>query len=831
MKKKEVKSSNDLKQIIESVLKNRANEENFSNKSIEQLVEELSIYHRELEYQNDELRRIQEQLEKSKEHFKDLYMNAPIGYFTCDKNLIIESINNKLIEILGINEQDVIGEPIHKFILPECQDSFYFHTQSLLKEGKAKSCEIVLKNTQQTTVLIDSNSYNIRHKTFVRIAVTDISYQKLVERKLDENRQLLSSIVNTLPGELNVIDKDFNVIAVNDGSLSCGYYGDRISNRTKCFDKFKNSRRPCKVCKIKDIFTNGETIIETLTYYDKHDKKEKAIQLIMSPLKNEDGEIRGIVEYGYDVTELRNARVSAEEASVAKSEFIANMSHEIRTPLNGVIGFADLLNNTNLTFEQKLFLKNINVSANSLLTVVNDILDYSKIEAGKLELEVIKTDVNDLLSEVMNIVEFHSSNSDIELVLDVSPDVPNVLLLDPVRVRQILLNLTGNAIKFTKNGVVELIVNFEKSEKSNTGYIKFIVKDNGIGISESKIKKLFKAFSQGDNSMTRKYGGTGLGLIISYKLAQKMGSTIEVKSKEDIGSEFSFSILTNYVAEPRTEVTFTKISRVLTIIQNPKQKSVLSNIFKEYKVPLISCSSPQQASDVITSYSDIDLVVLDYQFPLQEIKEFLNFVNKHRSKDFAKQNIMILYRAVDSIEVDSLCSTANLELKLLKPIRKDHIYNALEAVTLKHDPEYRPVNEIKHQNLRTALCNKDLTFLIADDVELNSKLVKVMLSKLIPNADIYIATNGEEAFKMFQKLKPDFVLMDLQMPIIDGYSATTMIRKYEEENKKHVPIVALTACVIKGEKNKCLAVGMDGYIPKPIKKEDLLNMINHFIKE
>jgi PAS domain S-box-containing protein len=830
MVNKRIKSSNDIKNIIENVLKNKSNDKDFSNKSIEQLVEELSIYHRELEYQNDELRRIQVLLEKTKEHFKDLYMNAPIGYVTCKDNLIINSVNNKLTKILAISEHDIIGKSIHKIIHPDYQDTFYFHTRKLLGTGKASSCEVKLLNRENTFVLLDSNLYYIDEELYIRIAVTDISYQKQVEKSLYEHKSMLSSIVNTLPGHLNVIDKDFNVIAVNDGSVNCGYRGDNpSSNKIKCYNKFKNSTRPCHECRVKEIFQSGESIVETISYYDKLEDDQKTMQLFFSPLKGEDGKINGIVEYGIDVTELKNIQRKAQEASIAKSEFIANMSHEIRTPLNGVIGFADLLKTTNLSYEQKQFIKNINVSANSLLTVVNDILDFSKIEAGRLEIELILTNINDILSEVMNIVEFHAYNNDIELVLNVSPQVPSMLLLDPVRVRQILLNLTGNAIKFTKKGLVELIVDFQKSDCQNVGIVTFTVKDNGIGISKENVKKLFKAFSQGDTSMTRKYGGTGLGLIISNKLAEKMASKIELKSQEGLGSEFSFSIETEYISDKNLEVKFSNISRVLTIVKNSSQRKVINAILKEYNVKFDTCKSPIEAISLIQKKSDINLIILDYQFYPSSFNKFLSFLNKNKSEEFVKQKIIILYRTFDSIAVNNLISSSNIELKLIKPIRKEHIYDLLEATNLQQSSSYHPHELNKQVDKISPLINKKLTFLVVDDVDINSKLVKIMLKKLSPNASVIIVKNGQEAIDVYKTINADIIFMDLQMPICDGYQASKEIRNLESHSQKHTPIIALTACVVKGEKEKCLANGMDGYLPKPLKKEDLFKILNQFL--
>jgi signal transduction histidine kinase/ActR/RegA family two-component response regulator len=399
--------------------------------------------------------------------------------------------------------------------------------------------------------------------------------------------------------------------------------------------------------------------------------------------------------------QLYNAKNQAESSSKAKSEFLANMSHEIRTPLNAVIGFTDLLKNTPLNELQQKYVKYANVSGHTLLSILNDILDFSKIEAGMLELESIKTDIIELIENSVDIVNFSASKKNLELLLDIDSSLPRFVEVDPIRLKQILTNLLSNAVKFTETGEVELKVDY-KALKGNQGKITFTVRDTGIGISDNQKEKLFKAFSQADSSTTRNFGGTGLGLIISEMIANKMGSTINFVSTQGSGSTFYFEITT------RVEDLF----------------SYLSNI--------------------------------------QQIEK---------------------------------------------------------EVELKH------ISDSKS----TILNRENVKFLVADDVPLNLYLVKVMISNIIPDAKIWEAKNGLEVIELYKNYEPNIILMDVQMPDLDGLEATRLIREIEAITGKHTPIIALTAGVLKEEMQRCIAIGMDEILTKPVKVENLESALSRFI--
>jgi CheY-like chemotaxis protein len=347
-------------------------------------------------------------------------------------------------------------------------------------------------------------------------------------------------------------------------------------------------------------------------------------------------------------------------ASVAKSEFLSNMSHELRTPLNGVIGFTDLLRNTKLDNIQLEYLNNAITSANSLLGVISDILDFSKIEAGKLDLELVRTDFKLLVENATDIIKIHADNKNLELLLNVQPDLPRYAIVDPIRLKQIIINLMNNAVKFTPLGEVELKINFEKIN-SKIGIFKIEIRDTGIGIKEVDKAKLFKAFSQADTSTTRRYGGTGLGLIISNSLAHKMGSNIQFESEFGKGTVFNFDIETEYEYEISTNAAIIKpINRVLVIDDNYNNRTILEHNFEYRGINYVGCESGYKALEVLKTDSDFDLIIVDYHMPDIDGIETIKEIRKDLRYSADKQAIIMLQSSSDDIKLHNAAKELNI---------------------------------------------------------------------------------------------------------------------------------------------------------------------------
>ncbi|MBF0227338.1 MAG: response regulator, partial [Desulfobacterales bacterium] len=526
-----------------------------------------------------------------------------------------------------------------------------------------------------------------------------------------------------------------------------------------------------------------------------------------------------------DITKQKEAEILAIKASKAKSEFLANMSHEIRTPLNGVIGFTDLLKKTNLDSMQKQYVDNISTSANSLLGIINDILDFSKIEAGKLELEKIKTDIIEITEQVADIVKFHVSQKGLELLLNIEPDIPRFALVDPIRLKQILVNLLSNAIKFTEQGEVEITVTFTRKNE-RLGEFNFSVQDTGIGISEEQQKKLFKAFSQVDSSTTRKFGGTGLGLIISNLLAEKMGSEIKLRSEIGMGSNFFFSIETEYeVGEKLDLSSLTDIKRVLVIDDNDHNRIILEQIFKNWGIEFVGEDNGLLGLKHIEISGAFDVIIVDYNMPYLNGIDTIKMIREKLHLSPKQQPIILLHSSADDPMIHEECKKLGVRFNLIKPIKSQELLYYLKNI-------YNRLDIDKNQNILFSdpvVISKDIKpiIIVAEDVSMNMLLATTIIKQILPNSIILEAKNGKEAFDTAKTKNPDIILMDVQMPEMDGIEATEHIRKLNLV--KHVPIIALTAGAVKEEKEKCLKAGMDDFLSKPISLEDLHKILKKYL--
>ncbi|PZD76761.1 response regulator [Mesonia sp. K7] len=536
-----------------------------------------------------------------------------------------------------------------------------------------------------------------------------------------------------------------------------------------------------------------------------------------------------------DITRLKNyetsllkAKKQAEVASKSKSEFLANMSHEIRTPLNGIIGFTDLLIKTPLSKSQAEYLKTVNNSANLLLDVINDILDFSKIEAGKLELHKEKVDMFELCKETIDIIKHQAEEKGLELLLNVDPTINRYIDGDPIRLRQILTNLLSNAVKFTDNGEIELSIEKEENTNKNKETFIFKVRDTGVGIAPTKLKKIFGAFDQEDASTTRKYGGTGLGLTISNKLLALMDSKLEVTSTLNVGSTFSFKVsFDSYQNSAMVLNAPKKYSNILVIDDNTNNRKILKRMLEIANCSCQLAENAIEAMEILKNNQEFDLLIVDYHMPYMDGLEFIAYVRNNLNLTPKETGIMLLHSASD----DQLIGKAVEELKIdhhhTKPITLIQLLKVIDPqepieVDFENDSGKNvSVKEAKHRSTN---------ILIAEDNPVNQLLAQELLSKIVPEAKLIIANNGKEAVEAYKKHKIDLIFMDIQMPELSGIEATKIIRELEKENE-HTVIVALTARVFKEERETCLKAGMDDYLTKPIRYEELETLTHKYLEE
>jgi len=532
-----------------------------------------------------------------------------------------------------------------------------------------------------------------------------------------------------------------------------------------------------------------------------------------------------IIERNRMETQLRESKNSAEAVSRAKSDFLAKMSHEIRTPMNGIIGMTDLALDTRLTGEQREYLVTVKDSADALLKVINDILDFSKIEAGKMQLDRTDFSLRTCIGETLTSLGVRADAKGLELLNDVTADVPDGLVGDPVRLRQIVINLIGNAIKFTEVGEIVLHASVQ-SRTEHEAELHFAVSDTGIGIAPQKQKIIFEAFEQADSSTTRRYGGTGLGLAISSQLVELMGGRIWVESAVGKGSTFHFTarfeLSSKAVAAcaPADPASLRDMA-VLVVDDNATNRRILEGELANWGLKPRSVEGAEQAMKALkearAAGRPFELVLLDVCMPDVDGFELARMIKQE--PEFSRAPIMMLSSAArrdDAIR----CRELGVNTYLVKPIRQSALLDAILGVI----GASRTVNKPDETPTAVPAVNVgSLRILLAEDNVVNQRLIQRVLQKW--GHEVVVADDGQQAVEKLQAERFDLVLMDVEMPVMDGFEATCDIRRREQGAGRHIPIIAMTAHAMKGDREKCIEKGMDGYVSKPVSQDALRDAI------
>ena len=778
---------------------------------------------------------------------RDLFTAGPVFTIEWDPedNWPVRNVSANVEQILGYRPEQMQHPDFHYADLIHPQDLEHIsaevvHNISNHIDAYEQSYRLRLASGEYRwfydfTKLVRDDSGRL---TAIRGYMYDQSHQKQAEQALQDERMRLAGIIegtNVGTWEWNV--QTGETVFNERWAEIVGYSLDELS--------------PVSI-ETWMTFAHPEDLQGSGAQLEEHFRGERAYYDYESRMKHKNGEWIWVLDRGkvvswtpdgkpllmlgthQDITErkraeqaLLEAKQQAEAASRAKSEFLANMSHEIRTPLNGVIGFTELLKGTQLTATQQQYVNNAHVSGHALLGIINDILDFSKIEAGMLHLEQIRADMIELLENSVDLVSFQVGQKDVELLLHIDPTMPRFALTDPVRLKQVLANLLGNAVKFTDHGEVALRVSYQELG-GGQGRLAFSVRDTGVGISDEQRAKLFKAFSQADSSTTRKYGGTGLGLIISDRIVRQMGSEIRVDSKLGEGAVFAFELVTQVEQGPALDRTAIQaINSCLVIDDNANNRLILSELLSSWGVNHQCCDSGMAALQLLSTGQAFDVIICDYNMPVMNGLETIELIRQRIKLSAEQQPIILLHSSSEDAGLQQKCEQLGVRFRLTKPIKGRDLFAYLCQLHQKQGQQESSIFSAEQQPLTLP---KDGKILIAEDFEMNMMLIKALLSQACPQVQLFEAVNGLEAVRMAKEQAPDLIFMDVQMPLMDGVEAVKQIRQHELQTGTHVPIVALTAGAFMEEQERCLAAGMDDFLTKPVEPEKVEAMLRkHFV--
>nr|WKN35665.1 PAS domain S-box protein [Tunicatimonas sp. TK19036] len=660
------------------------------------------------------------------------------------------------------------------------------------------------------------------------------TFQDIDEQKKKESHlKLLESVIThakdaVIIMEIKAYPDDHHIVYVNQSFCNMtGFSQNEVIGKTTRFLQGPETDRK-ELTRMNKAFRTLQPFEADFINYKKTGEKYW-VNISVVPVADKNGRYTHWVAIQRDVTEqklseqnLVQAMEEARAASIAKSEFLANMSHEIRTPLNGVIGFSDLLMKSPLDANQMQYMQAVHHSANALLDLISDILDFSKIEAGKLELLEEKYDLWELMEQASDIVKHKVEEKNLELLLNIDAKIPQYAWIDPIRLRQILVNLLGNAVKFTETGEIEITVKLvSEDSESNLSSLEFSVRDTGIGIDSKRQYAIFKAFSQEDASTTRKYGGTGLGLTISNQLLALMNSKMELESKPGTGSRFFFNLsLKTESGESQLSKSDSTIQHVLIVDDHPKNLQIIQDMLSIVNIESDTAANGLEALEKIKN-NTYDLLIIDYHMPqmngVQVIREVRDVL--HISQE--ELLVILLHSAVDDKEINISRQGLGVQKVMSKPITLHQLTHTLESI-------HAPVSE-KLTVMPQITSASEVNILLVDDNPMNRILARKMIHNILPDASVKEAQDGADAVEKFLECNADIILMDIQMPVMSGYEASKKIREHDKDH--HATIIALTASAVSGERERCLEAGMNDYLSKPFVLDTLKVKLEKWVKK
>ncbi len=773
-------------------------------------------------------KKTEEALKKSEESFRLAFENAKDATFWSNVETgRILNCNKAAETLLQRPRREILGLPLIA-VTPPARQEFYrrMFRRHIAKAGaEGDEAEIITKSSKVRPVEITASVTTLGGEAIMQSVFRDISERKQAEERLHRANEMQRKLLSTAATAIFTVDGERRVTGVNqEFCLITGYGKEELLGKSRNLFFQEPEHR------WDDVLGPGSRE----RVFRRQGKIRAKSGNVLTVLRNaervsdETGNIAGAIESFVDVSELTEARKAAEQASQAKSEFLANMSHEIRTPMHGIIGMTELALHTDLSSEQREYLSAVKVSADSLLILINDILDFSKIEAGKLELVPVDFSIRECVADTVNTLAVSAHSKGLELAHHVVPDVPDYLLGDPGRIRQILLNLIGNATKFTDKGEVVVKVWLD-SANDDTVVVHFAVSDTGIGISKDKQQAIFNAFEQADGSTSRRYGGTGLGLAVSSQLVRMMNGQMWVESEVDKGSDFHFTVQLRRAKgvpplQPGVDEQLAGLKEleVLVVDDNATNRRILEETIHQWGMDVTSAEDGETALQawrkLVAENRSVDLVLIDCQMPAMDGFELATRLS---DEEGAQQSRMIMLTSSGSTRDAERCQRLGLAAYLQKPIRPSDLLKTVREVVERKSGILLMNGLGQDGSFRRN--STSLSILLAEDNVVNQKLAIRMLEKM--GHRVTVVENGQDAVAKCADEAYDVVFMDVQMPIMDGFEATRAIRERERETGKHIPIIAMTAHAMRGDRERCLREGMDYYVSKPINTQQLFNTI------
>jgi PAS domain S-box-containing protein len=765
----------------------------------------------------------------------------PWPYLTCGRDGVIRFANRHLARLLGTEEAALTGQPLAQWFMPDDENgSALAEVLAKVATGQAWHGRLNYSSGSDRVaieVVLEADPAEAGQLWLIALENPIINEQMVMSARSELH--LLQILMDHTIDYVFFLDLEGRFVVTNSafqGALQVAFPGQEIGREFREFVEEQTAKEFAETSAL--VLASGKPLLNHVSLFRFKNREGHWVQTNKMPVFGQHRKCLGLVCVSRDITQqreyeekLRSAIRQANLASQAKSDFLANVSHEIRTPINGIIGMSELCLETQLSPEQQSYLQSVLSCSNTLLSLINDILDFSKIEAGQLQLENISFNLLHCLEETVGQFSFQTMEKGLELAVDFDPSLPHLVRGDPTRFKQILYNLLSNAIKFTDEG--EIVVRARPMEtKDDTVRVVLAVSDTGIGIPAGRLDVIFQSFTQADASTTRKYGGTGLGLSICKKLCELMGGAIRVESKPRKGSTFEveipFGLPARQPASTPARLAQLKGLRVLIIDDNQTNRTILARLCEQWGFVSTAAAGGLEGLDALESAmrkkQPFQLVMLDQHMPELNGLDVAALVLNRPS--LAGVKIILLSSSLNLAE-SSRAAALGISRSLTKPVKQKYLLDLILDELGTAPP--RLVTKVKTEEAEgepaAPAAYTPRTILLVEDNPINQEVCVKRLNKM--GHKVTVANNGAEAVEIYRKGEFDLVLMDVQMPVMDGFEATQRIRDIERTRDRYTPIIAMTARAMKGDEEHCLRVGMDGYMAKPFRAAKLAEILEN----